>query len=83
MANISADPVRMPHFVFYDLLCFRHFFGKTIFALSFTLNKYVLFRLIMSEQNPLILSISVLCSQIVTIKLKCTDKNVVWRMQMR
>ena len=48
--------------------------GKTFFACHFILNETVLFWLTVSYQKPFVLSVSVFCSQIFTLKLNLRSK---------
>ena len=54
--------------------------GKTFLAWLFILNENLLFWLTISYQKPFVFSFSVLCSQIVTLKLIYGHK-LVWPMQ--
>ena len=48
--------------------------GKTFFAWHFILNENILFWLTTSNQKPFIFSVSVICSQIFTVKLNLWPK---------
>ena len=49
--------------------------GKTFFAWRFILNENILFWLTISNQKPFVFSVSVVCSQIFTVKLNLRPKN--------